>query len=227
MKLFCFADTCQPPRKSRRSLDFDTPSTSKTIEKPCSDNLNDIQSVSYVDNTVLNSQTDESATATNSNSKKRTVEELFGDIDDIGDDVTFDDQPNVKKQKSNEHDEDLALIEHILELRKLLKEKTCVTSLNKDYSTSSLERDKRNLSYSVPKYPFITITRPDKERIYVRFHSEDYEKEDCERIVEECSFSGVMGDSFKDVWTEARNLVSLLKFILLELKHKLNKFLDK
>ncbi|XP_018570059.1 chromosome transmission fidelity protein 18 homolog [Anoplophora glabripennis] len=199
----------QPPPKSRKSLDFSTPSTSQVNENPPSESSNDIQPLSSVNDLFFDTQTEGSIfPSQQSNSKKRTVDELFGDIDDIEDDIIFDDHPNVKKQKSDAHSEDLALIDHILELRKLSKEKHCITT-KKDYSASSIERDKRNLSYSVPKYPFITITRQDKERIYVRFHSEDFEKEDTDRIVKEISFHGVMGDGFKEIWNEACNLINV------------------
>ncbi|KAJ8979267.1 hypothetical protein NQ317_012737 [Molorchus minor] len=152
------------------------------------------------------------------NSKKRTADELFGDITDIGNDDLFSDiiiNPRKKKKASNsnlENEEknkrDFALIEHILQLRQLAKDQHCVTVSNKDHSTINLERDKRNLSYRVPKYPFIGVTRHDKERVYIRFHSEEYEKEESERVIKDCSFGGVMGDTFKEVWQEAQLLIN-------------------
>ena len=195
-------------------MDFSSPSGSKQVEKVNTDsNLNSSQSISLFENDfpTLSSQSDLfplNSQAQSSQTRKRTVEELFGDIDDITDDIIFNDQPNVKKHKGDKHAEDLALIEHILELRKLSKEKHNLTTPKRDYSTSSTERDKRNLSYRVPKYPFIGVKRLDNERVYIRFHSEEFEKEETQRIINECNFKGVLGDSFKEVWNEARHLVS-------------------
>lgn len=146
-----------------------------------------------------------------SNSKKRNVEELFGDITDLDDDTFLNvDIPTVKKSKKDDIEEKLALIEHIIELRRLAREKSKIVGIvSSNKLTYSIDRDKHNMSYRVPKYPFIAVTRSDKERIYVRFHSEEYEKEEVRRIVKESTFSGVLGERFKEVWKEATNLVCI------------------
>lgn len=119
--------------------------------------------------------------------------------------------PVKKKTKTNDIEEQLAMIEQILELRRLAKEKSSILR-NKDSNTvlNKINRDKQNLSYRVPKYPFIGVTRFDNERVYVRFHSEEFEKEEMQRIVNESTFSGVMGEAFKEVWKDAQNLVGII-----------------
>lgn len=102
------------------------------------------------------------------------------------------------------------MIDHILELRRLAKEKSNIVSIsNTKKVINNIERDKQNISYRIPKYPFIGLTRFDNERVYVRFHSEEYEKEEIQRIVKESTFSGVMGETFNEIWKEAKDLVSI------------------
>lgn len=141
------------------------------------------------------------------NTKKRTVTELFGDIDDLlNENVEY----NLSK-KSKGKVSDLELINHILELRKLAKEKENPTTIyRKNCSTSSGDYVKQNLSYRVPKYSFISVKRSDNERVYVRFHSEEYEKEQAALLMKNSSLSGVMGERFKEVWAEATSIVSIL-----------------
>ncbi|VEN51025.1 unnamed protein product [Callosobruchus maculatus] len=220
-----------PPPKSRKSLDFG-PSTSSsqgtstttqkqlpsetqtsfenefTVFEPQNLQSQTVPIQSAQNNDTLISQLpagQETATAEN---RKRTVEELFGDVDDLGD-IFFDEgRPTSKRQKKDELEEDLELIEHILLLRKLAKEKHDIGLLKKNTSVTNFDRDKHNISKRVPKYPFVPITGFDDERIYVRFHSEEYEKEEMERLVKECTFTGVMGDYFKEVWREATDIIN-------------------
>lgn len=143
---------------------------------------------------------------------------MFGDITDLDNDIFLDmDVPTTKKSKTDDIEEKLAVIEHIIEMRRLAKEKCNIISItSKNNELNTVERDKRNISYRVPKYPFIGLTRFDNERVYVRFHSEEYEKEEVQRIVKETTFSGVMGEVFKEVWKDAKNLVNI--FLLHYLK---------
>ncbi|KAJ8915948.1 hypothetical protein NQ315_016624, partial [Exocentrus adspersus] len=203
----------------RKSINMNSASPSAPSTSALNQTTAIVDSIQFVENnlsspglTVYNETAITSQTTTELQSnKKRTIEELFGDIDDIGDDdiLTCYELPYAKKSKSNNHeDENLAIIERIVQLRKLSKDKNSLMSVKNNYAVCNVDRDKRNLSYRVPKYPFITVTRGDNERIYVRFHSEEFETEDTERIARECSFRGVMGDGFRDVWQEAQNLIN-------------------
>ncbi|CAH1977978.1 unnamed protein product [Acanthoscelides obtectus] len=217
-----------PPSKSRKSLDFG-PSTSSQDSSLIQKQLQQKSQTSFDDEfTALESQNIQSQTVpvqsersgdisisqvpasqeVSVESRKRTVEELFGDVDDLGDIFFDEDQPNSKRQKKDELQEDLEMIEHILLLRKLAKERHEIGLLKKKPTISSTDRDKLNISFRVPKYPFIPVTRFDSERIYVRFHSEEFEKEEMDRLVKECTFTGVMGDYFKEVWKEANNIIN-------------------
>lgn len=148
------------------------------------------------------------------NPKKRTADALFGDIDDI-DDIVVDDYLDVsaaKKHKGNEKlKQDLELIDCIVQMRNAYKKShhiTSVVSVSGNTSIKNAERDKRNLSNSVPRYPFIRVKSFSGQDVYIRCHSEDFEKEETKRLVQESSFQGVMGDNFKKIWDEAQVLVS-------------------
>lgn len=143
------------------------------------------------------------------NTNKRSIEELFGDIDDLlSEDVRKNYESASKRhKKGSKENADLALIEHILTLRKLSNEQSShVTNFGRDY-TSLQNKNADNISCTVPRYPFIGINNHNGDRIYVRFHSEDYEKEEMKRVTDRSNFAGVMGQGFKDTWTEAANLV--------------------
>ncbi|KAB0794124.1 hypothetical protein PPYR_13744 [Photinus pyralis] len=135
--------------------------------------------------------------------RKRTVEELFGDIDDI----LYEDNVTYKKKQKNDFDDESVVIEHILELRRLAKERNHPVMR---YKNDRDEKDhfKYNISSSVPKYSFTTITKCGGERMYVRCHSEQFMKEELQNLAQNSHFVGCMGDTFKEVWKEAETLVN-------------------
>ncbi|KAJ3646988.1 hypothetical protein Zmor_024542 [Zophobas morio] len=186
-------DPEKSPKKSRKSLDF--ASTANTKDAPSQDLFED-------DFAPL--EDDEGANVPSSvepsNANKRTIEELFGDIDDI----LFENQTK-KRRTEGENAEELALIEHIIELRRLAKERDAPDVVRRDY-TGVHDRDKNNLSYTVPSYPFIGVTRDDGQRVYIRFHSEQYELEERQRIVQEIS-SKSDSASNQDLWAQAQELI--------------------
>lgn len=175
-------DVEKSPKKSRKTLDFtQTDATPTTSTQDMFDN-----DFTPIDDAPVTS--------------KRSIEELFGDIDDI----LYESQGNAKRHKGD-HSEELALIEHIIELRKLARERDGPDVMRKDYTTVS-SRDKNNLSYAVPSYPFVGVTRNDGRRVYIRCHSEQFELEERARVVEAISLSGSL-DTNKEMWAEAQALV--------------------
>ncbi|CAH0564049.1 unnamed protein product [Brassicogethes aeneus] len=196
-----------PVSKSRKSLDFNTPSTSKVVEKDdnnpqtsknrVNDDVgfdDDFEYISEASNGVIQSQTNDNG--------KRSIQDLFGDIDDL----LNEDKIN-KKHKGDKLLEELSLIEHILELRKLSKEKSNALA-TRNYTTYNNDRDKYNISYNVPKYPFIAITRHDSERVYIRCHSEAFEKEESDRIIKESNGVSILGENSKKIWEGALKILS-------------------
>uniref|UniRef100_A0A6P7GI80 Chromosome transmission fidelity protein 18 homolog n=1 Tax=Diabrotica virgifera virgifera TaxID=50390 RepID=A0A6P7GI80_DIAVI len=137
--------------------------------------------------------------------RKRTADEIFGDIGDLDFD-DFDAQPTKKPKSENEELKEL--MEHIILLRKLNAEKSNMLSKNKSISTNTADRDRYNISRRVPQYPFVGINCHDGERIYVRFHSEEYEKEEIQKIVMESSGKDILGEKRKVIWEEAQVLIA-------------------
>lgn len=138
--------------------------------------------------------------------RKRLEEDLFGNIDDIYGDETYED-PEAKKARTEE-EKDLQIIEKILEARRKLKEK------NKIFHKDDLTRLKilhdfkmRNLSYTLPPWPFLPLQRSDGERVYVRFHSEQYEAKAIDEIKVAPTIGNLLGNDKQKIWAEANELI--------------------
>nr|XP_036214632.1 chromosome transmission fidelity protein 18 homolog [Bactrocera oleae]XP_036214633.1 chromosome transmission fidelity protein 18 homolog [Bactrocera oleae] len=138
--------------------------------------------------------------------KRRLERDLFGDIDDLFQNETYED-PIAKKARTEE-ERDLEMIEKIIETRRRLQEN------NKAVRKDDLSRLKalhafkmRNLSYTVPQWPFQVLQRGDHERVFVRFHSEDYENRALEDVRALSQFDGLLGENKQRIWAEANDIV--------------------
>lgn len=140
--------------------------------------------------------------------RKRCLEELFGDIQDLDEIDNHNIYETITKRKKTEEEIDFEMIERILELRKLrnteIKSKKC----NDLDRLEALQKFKQqNLSSTIPKYPFIPL-RSDDEKIYVRFHSEEFESERIREIQCGKSFGSMMSKEVKDqMWANAQKMV--------------------
>ncbi|KAF5288538.1 hypothetical protein FQA39_LY15406 [Lamprigera yunnana] len=138
-------------------------------------------------------------------SKKRTIEDLFGEIDDI----LSEEHTGFRKKPKNIHEDEFAVIEHILELRRLASERhNSIVMYNKARSRINMYSIKDNLSYDVPKYLSVDVTRFDGRKVYVRCHSEKFMQEESDKITNSRTFTECMGERFKDVWKEAELLIN-------------------
>ncbi|XP_053694619.1 chromosome transmission fidelity protein 18 homolog [Sabethes cyaneus] len=144
------------------------------------------------------------------NPRKRRLDALFGDIRDIDDDELSLCQQVYTKKTKTEEELDLELIEKILEARKRFQSVVNPVKSSGLDRAETLHRFKmQNLSYSLPKWPFATVVRSDKERVYVRFHSEEFETKAINEI--NCfkeGFNGLLGDAKEKIWNEAKEIVS-------------------
>ncbi|XP_017153477.1 chromosome transmission fidelity protein 18 homolog [Drosophila miranda] len=138
--------------------------------------------------------------------KRRLERDLFGDIDDLFHE-TYED-PLVKKARTEEQRDNEA-IQRIVELRRKKQEST--KTIRKDDVSrlkALLDFQRKNLSYEIPNWPFLPIQRSDLERIYVRFHSEEYEKRQLDLISARGAVVGsLLGEAKEKVWQEANELV--------------------
>uniref|UniRef100_A0A6P4F1G0 Chromosome transmission fidelity protein 18 homolog n=1 Tax=Drosophila rhopaloa TaxID=1041015 RepID=A0A6P4F1G0_DRORH len=138
--------------------------------------------------------------------KRRLERDLFGDIDDLFHESYED--PMVKKARTEEQ-RDHEAIDKILELRRKMRE-TSKTLRKDDVSRLKDLHDfkMRNLSYEIPNWPFLAIQRSDLERIYVRFHSEEYEQRQLDMISARGEVVGsLLGDAKEKIWQEAGEIV--------------------
>lgn len=140
-------------------------------------------------------------------SKRRLERDLFGDIDDLFHESYED--PMVKKARTEEQRDNEA-IERILELRQKMRE-TSKTVRHDEVSRLKALHDfkMKNLSYNLPSWPFLALQRSDLERLYVRYHSEDYERRQLELLsVRGDQIGSLLGEAKEQVWREANELVS-------------------
>ncbi|XP_016956993.1 chromosome transmission fidelity protein 18 homolog [Drosophila biarmipes] len=138
--------------------------------------------------------------------KRRLERDLFGDIDDLFHESYED--PMVKKARTEEQ-RDHEAIDKILELRRKMRESS-KTLRKDDVSRLKALHDfkMRNLSYDIPNWPFLAIQRSDLERIYVRFHSEDYEQRQLDMISARGEVVGsLLGEAKEKIWQEASEIV--------------------
>ncbi|CAD7079095.1 unnamed protein product, partial [Hermetia illucens] len=140
-------------------------------------------------------------------SRKRRLEDLFGDIRDIEKELEL--ECNEAKKKKSEEERDLELIEKIVEARRRAREihnplkVDAVDRLNKIHSFNM-----QNLSSNVPKWPFIALSHNGMDRVYVRRHSEEHETKEINEVdTFNKGFGGLLGESKVSVWNEARELV--------------------
>ncbi|CAO1315065.1 unnamed protein product [Diamesa serratosioi] len=136
--------------------------------------------------------------------RKRKLEDLFGDIYDIGE----EDDVLTKKHRSEE-DLDFEMIEKILQARKAFEGQLNPLKKSSFDRLESLHKFKKaNLSRTVPKWPFLSIVKNDMDCIYVRFHSEEFVKQKLDEI--KCydkSKRNLLGAEQEDIWKEAKEIV--------------------
>ncbi|KAH8377747.1 hypothetical protein KR093_006965 [Drosophila rubida] len=138
--------------------------------------------------------------------KRRLERDLFGDIDDLYHESYED--PMLKKARTEEQRDNEA-IERILELRRKMRESSKTVRHDEVSRLKALHDFKmKNLSYEIPSWPFLALQRSDLERLYVRYHSEDYERRQLELLSARGQQMGsLLGEAKQQVWQEANELV--------------------
>lgn len=138
--------------------------------------------------------------------KRRLERDLFGDIDDLYHESYED--PMLKKARTEEQRDNEA-IERILELRRKMRESSKTVRQDEVSRLRALHDFKmKNLSYEIPTWPFLALQRSDLERLYVRFHSEDYERRQLELLSVRDNITGsLLGEAKQQIWQEANELV--------------------
>lgn len=197
-------------KQVRRSIDFSSPAVKKTFSKLAPSPLNTPNQSNFEDTLEeiqpIISPEAPTTQVTTENNKKRMVEDLFGDVDDIN----FDDYelPSKKIKANPAEDPDLELIDKILEMRKLKQElNKPLIGFRKDFTTNAYNT-KDNLSYNIPRWPFLPLTHDNGEKIYVRFHSEEYMEREIEVFThDQEGLNELLGSTYKDTWEAARKIL--------------------
>ncbi|CAH2092697.1 unnamed protein product [Euphydryas editha] len=188
---------------AKRSLDFSSPVAKKIVSNERRNS-----------NTASNNSTDGSFSLTPSlqhlddilpssnGPNKRTVEDLFGDINDID----FDNIQLPSKKQKTEEECDMELIDKIIEgrrQRQLLTEPSARGIVN----TGPNYVVKENLTTSVPKWPFIPLKNSNGDRIYVRLVCEDLWEDSLDKVTNQLSLQ----TTYASVWEEARKIIEAKK----------------
>uniref|UniRef100_A0A182K417 AAA+ ATPase domain-containing protein n=1 Tax=Anopheles christyi TaxID=43041 RepID=A0A182K417_9DIPT len=146
------------------------------------------------------------------NPRKRRLEALFGDIQDIEEEPFEEDYIySSQKKTKTEEEQDMELIERILEARQRYNAVANPMKPSMLSRAEALHRFKMdNISLEPPKWPSMTIKRDDKTSVYVRFHSEEFEKEQIDEI--HCTsgngYNGLLGAEKERIWREANEIVA-------------------
>lgn len=134
--------------------------------------------------------------------RKRRLGALFEDV------FIPDETDHLQKKLKNDEEKDQNLIQMIIDAR--LRNKNRIDS-KKGNSHSLLriqeltEFKRRNLSTRVPNWPFTPVTRSDGDRIYVRTHSEDFEKKELQEIkLIKSDHESILGSQKEAIWESAR-----------------------
>ncbi|CAH2043297.1 unnamed protein product, partial [Iphiclides podalirius] len=131
-------------------------------------------------------------------SSKRTVEDLFGDINDID----FDNIELPSKRQKTEEEKDLDMINKILEgrrLKQLLIEPASSANVKKKVNFNV----KENISINIPRWSFVPLTNSCGDRIYIRFESEDSWDKSLDFNVEQLCLK----TTYSTAWDEAQKIL--------------------
>uniref|UniRef100_A0A182NGK1 AAA+ ATPase domain-containing protein n=1 Tax=Anopheles dirus TaxID=7168 RepID=A0A182NGK1_9DIPT len=142
------------------------------------------------------------------NPRKRSLAALFGDIDDIEEEEQY--VYSSQKKTKTEEEQDMELIERILEARQRYDAVVNPLKPSMLSRAESLHRFKMdNISLEPPKWPSMTIKRDDQTCVYVRFHSEEFEKQQIDEL--NCArggYNGLLGAEKERIWREANEIVA-------------------
>ncbi|CRL05020.1 CLUMA_CG018188, isoform A [Clunio marinus] len=139
----------------------------------------------------------------NKRKKRQRLEDLFGDIYDIDVDDVY-----AKKIKTEE-ERDLETIQRILEARQNFDKLVNPSKKPHFYRLEALHKFKsQNLSKTIPKFSFSTISN-DEKRIYVRTHNEEFEEKMLSEIkLFDGGLKNLLGNERENIWQEANQIIS-------------------
>ncbi|XP_054012649.1 chromosome transmission fidelity protein 18 homolog [Hylaeus anthracinus] len=176
-----------------KELNKSTPSTHIELNTPVSNKYDygNIPSTSKGIEHSHNSEVD--------NTKKRTYDELFGDISDLLDVNGFVDtaEPKDKKPRWDCPDD---IIKTVLDARDRFHEQNNGVSIKNKH----FEEKKDSISLRVPRWNFVAVTRPhDAQRIYIRMQND----KDYTAKTNTQSFSNLLSVPYNQLKVEAEEIM--------------------
>lgn len=104
---------------------------------------------------------------------------------------------------------DAELIEQILQARAENQAKSLKPNVHN--RLEQLEKLRKfiaqNIRDTYPKWQCTPVVNNNKDRLYVRMHSEDFERKQLADLNFQQSYGNLLGDSCKDVWDQAQRIV--------------------
>lgn len=205
------------PPTVRRSLDFcGSSSTQKS----------DVISSTPAASGVLNGSSSVSFGSVLPPSRKRTIDDIFGDIDDIELEEAAEgrllsgkllkrscQQPIIDHSlflneehpsPESNHEKEIELIDRITDLRK-----KAFLECHQGLSTPTAIKLKASsaITKGVPKWPFVSATSELGDRVYVRLRTEEYMDEQCEKVSRKANQSGLIRSHFSSLKDEALKIL--------------------
>lgn len=141
--------------------------------------------------------------------RKRRLDEIFGDIGDIMEEEEPEITNEPYKKVKSEEEKDLELIEMIVSARQKLHSQMLVPGkrTNNEHLDAIRAFKMQNLSYTVPRWPFIKVIHADQDKIYVRCHSEEFETNQLNDLGNrDDNRDGLLGENKTQIWNEASEI---------------------
>ncbi|XP_043248448.1 chromosome transmission fidelity protein 18 homolog [Colletes gigas] len=176
-----------------KELNNPTPVMRTELNTSTSNKCNEL-SIPSTSNEIKNSDNFEA-----DNTKKRSFNELFGDISDILDTNDFVDgqEPSEKRPR---WDQPELIIKVILDARKRLREQNKGVPVK----TKHIEEKRDSISLRVPHWNFVAVTRPhDAQRIYIRVKS----NREYNQKINTHSVSNLLSVSYSQLKAEAEEIM--------------------
>ncbi|XP_026294378.1 chromosome transmission fidelity protein 18 homolog [Frankliniella occidentalis] len=207
------------PPTVRRSLNF--------CGSPTSEDKGNSKSASVLASTQNNLDDlpiSSTAPDNSSSSRKRTIDDIFGDIDDIELEEASEKHGQPLKRSCKQlsvdpsffldedlgfdsaQDKELELIDRINALRR-----KAFLEFNEGRSAASPAnlklKESNTLTKGVPKWPFVSVTSELGERVYVRIRSDEYIEEEVEKVSHKGDSCGLLRGRFSALKNEALSIL--------------------
>ncbi|XP_021940234.1 chromosome transmission fidelity protein 18 homolog isoform X2 [Zootermopsis nevadensis] len=185
--------------KSKRSLDFSSPKA----PSPVAPALGVMDDVELQLPEVLPAAPQTDVGLPGDSDRKRKVTELFGDISDMElEDLDSLDSLCAKRQRQATGETDADLIKRIKAQRQLVQAQTQSRHVLGDSPHSDVNTS--NVTWRVPRYPFVSVACRNGERMYVRLRSEEYFERQISSITAQSRTMGLLSIPYQSLWDQAQ-----------------------